>query len=367
VLDAKCLVARAQNCRLFQFADSFDHYNTATEMYETVSGTVTYGSAYRRFGPPAGLPGQGIYLVGAYVRKNMLSNQATLIAKVACQPQTASASPGAAILSFLDNGSANQVAIVLTPAGAIAVYSGWQHVGGNILVGSTGSGAIAPGQYVSVEAEVTINASAGAVTVWVNGIQVLAITGANTQFTSDAYANQVQLGDGLLSWYMDDFRVWDNTGSTQNAAAGASNQDSRLVTKMPSGAGIDTEWTPNGAAANWQCVDDNPPDGDTTYVSAAYSGSGPDPIDAYTMPSAGFTAAPLMVVSRSYVRKDDGATRTIEIGVAQSGGSAGVAGSFTVGSTYAFITACIPEDPATTAPWTAAGADSAQHYKQETA
>jgi hypothetical protein len=365
VLDAHRLVARAQKCRAYQFADGFDDYNSAASVYEYVGGTPVYGSAYRRFAPPAGLPGQGVYLPpGASLRKTMASNQSTFINKIAYAPQALPSAFGTCISAVADGtaGGTIQVALVWDASGALHLYRAWAspYVSGSLF--STGPGIIAPGNFYSIEVAFNVNSSSGGAQVWVNGFEVMNATGLNTQFTSNAFANIVWITDSANpGCYVDDFRVWDNTGSTQNAALGT---DSRLVTKLPSGAGIYTQWTPNGAAANWQCVDDNPPDGDTTYVS----GSTASLTDAYATPIAGFTAPPAMVVAIAWVRKDDSATRTMQLGVAQSGGSSVVSGgTFTLGSTYVRISCCLPDDPATSAPWTAAGADTAQHYKQETA
>jgi len=357
-LSPHLIVPRAQECRLYQFSDGFDNYNSASLMYETVGGSPSIGTAYRRFAPPSGTPGQGISLpTSAYVRKNMKSNQPVWIIKAAYCP-LAMPSSESQILGLLDSGT-SQVSICLTSAGAIAVYTGWERLGGNILLTSTGPGILATGQYYGIEWEVGISNSSFCY-VWVNGVEVLAATGLNTQFTSDAYANQVMLGDGGIACYFDDFRVWDNTGSYQNAPLGS---DSRIITKLPNGNGSTDQWTANGASANWQCVDDNPPDGDTTYVSCSTAGD----LDEYTAPSAGFTVAPAMVAARVYARKDDGATREMEFGVVSSSavGESSI-GAIALSSTYAFYDGAIYVDPHTSAAWTAAGADAAGFQKTET-
>ena len=159
------------------------------------------------------------------------------------------------------------------------------------------------------------------------------------------------------SIYADDFRVWDTTGSYQNAPVGI---DSRIITKLPSGAGSVTAWTPNGASQNWQCVDENPPDGGTTYVSASTAGNQ----DSYAMPVASFTIAPVMVLARALMRKDDRATRTAGVGVV-SGFSGATEITATIGSSYGFVDGCISIDPSTGLVWTASGADAALHLKTE--
>jgi hypothetical protein len=362
VRDANALCAavrRRENPRLYQFCDGFDNYNSASILYETVSGTPVYSSSYARFAAPAGLPGQGVYLSSGYIQKNMQSNQATLIAKVAYRALSTPSS-FTSILGFLDgNSSAFQVAVGWNNAGAIEAINGYQHVGGGTVIATSAPGVIGPLQWFAVEVLLTVNGASGVLQVWVNGAEVLNLISLNTQFTSNAWANQVRLADSTNPGaYFDDFRVWDNTGSTQNAPIG-SGFDSRLLTKLPSGAGGLTQWTPNGASANWQCVDDNPPDGDTTYVSSTSTN-----YDSYALPSAGIVVPPFMVVARSYYRKDDANTRTFQNGV-RSGTSDALGATFTAGSSYAFVDSCIPNDPATSAPWTAAGADAAQHLKYE--
>ena len=360
VLDAKRLVARAQKCRAYQFGDGFDDYSTPSTLYESVTGTPVISSSYARFTPPAGLPGQGIYFPGgAWIRKNMQSAQATVIVKCAFYFLSVggiNASGTTFLIAW--NTNTGQWSLAIYPDGSIAIWQGGSST--SVLV-RTGPGLITSAAWYNIEAQILCSSSGTAV-VYVNGFEVINATGINTQNTTPATVNQVSIGD-LLNEIggvrADDFRVWDNTGSTQNAALGT---DSRIVTKLPSGAGASTQLTPNGAAANWQCVDDNPPDGDTTYVSGASSGL----VDAYGMPSAGLTAAPAMTVARVYARKDDGSTRTFELGV-ESSGSYGYGGTETAGSSYAYFDTCIANDPHTSSPPTAAAADAFQFAMEETA
>ncbi len=177
-----------------------------------------------------------------------------------------------------------------------------------------------------IEIQVTFSASSGSVQVWLDGAVVIPLTsGLNTINSGNAYANQIKIGycyGTSADIYCDYLRVWDNTGSYQNAAVG---YDVRKITKLPSGAGALTQWTPNGAASNFQCVDDNSPDGDTTYVSS--SGTN---YDAYAMGTSGLSGVPSQVVAKSYVRKDDANTRTLQIGV-RSGSSNGLGSAYTMG------------------------------------
>jgi len=363
VLDAKRLVTRAQRCRIYRFADGFDEYNTPSEMYQVIQGTPVISSSYARFTPPAGLPGQGIYFPGnAYVARSLNANVTTFVIKLSALfvtlPGATNGGPFVGVTDGTGGYSSVQWCLTVFSSGVIGLI---RAINPGTLLAQSNPGVIAAGGYYGIEMQIAVATSGVTATVWVNGSQVLNATGLDTQQTSNTYGNTVWLGDlnnRFTGIYMDDFRVWDTTGSTQNAALGT---DSRIITKLPSGVGTNTNWTPNGAAANWQCVDDNPPDDDTSYVSAA----GSSIVDDYAMPSAGLTAAPVTVVARSRVRKDDGATRTMQIGVLSSG-SAEAGSTYTLSSTYAFIDGdCSPEDPHTSAPWTAAAADAAHHWKQE--
>jgi len=337
-----------------QFSDGFDEYNSAAIAYSTVSGSITYSSSYARFAPPAGFPGQGVKVGnGAYAYYNLSSSQSTLIIRIAFY--VAALSGRASFLSLANSGT-DRCNFFVQSSGAIGVRSG---LGSGTTLATTTPGLLTAGQWYGLEVEVAISTTVGAVTAWLNGVQILTASGLDFL---DTIVNQVGFGDlntGGIGWYFDDFRVWDNTGSTQNAPTGT---DGRIITKLASGPGAFAQMTPNGAAANWQCTDENPPNAGTTYVSGATSGL----VDSYAMPAAAFSAAPVMVVARSYVSKNDGGARSIEIGV-DSAGTQGYGSTFVVGSSYAYIESCIALDPHTGAAWTAAGADAAQHCKQQTA
>jgi hypothetical protein len=346
-----CAAVRRRECRAYQFTDGFDNETSAAIYEATAGGTITYGTSYARFSPPSGLPGLGVRVQNAWLQKNMQSNQATFIIKLALN---ISAIGGGGIIGALDSGNF-QWMLAYQPSGELQLLRGQT----GTVQASTGPGAVTANLYTAIEIEVTVGSSTGAVNIWVNGTPVLSATGLNTQATSNATANQVRIGDcdmnGMII-LLDDFRVWDGSGSAQNAPLGT---DSRIVTKLPSSAGLLTGWTPNGAAANWQCVDDNPPDGDTTYVSSTAVNNQ----DSYQMPTAGLTQAPVMVVARSYIRRDDAGPHTAAVGV-QQGSSGALGPTITIGSTYQFIDGCILVDPSTGLAFTAGGADTLEHLKE---
>jgi hypothetical protein len=339
------------------FVDSFDQYTDPTTLYDSVSGAPVISSAYARFPAVGSYPNKGVYLPAGNgtLRKNLPSNASELVAFMSyggALPSTYYCT----FLTFEDTGGI-QCSIGVSSTGAIVVYST------SVLLGLTGPGLLGASSKAShgIEVDVVFHSSAGSVKVWLDGAVVLTLTGIKTAWTGNNFANQVSIGYRYgtgAAIYSDYLRVWDMTGATQNAPVGF---DCRKLTKLPQQAGDLTQWTANGAASNFQCVDESPPDEDSTYVS-----SNGNNYDSYGMGSAGFGGVPSMIVARSRVRKDDANTRSIQIGV-RSGGHNGLGSAVTLGTSYAFVDACIPTDPNGGGAWTAASADAAQHLKYESA
>lgn len=349
----------------FQFVDTFCTINSTTQSaYEDVAGTITYSSAFARFAAPVGCQSGGIKIAAnGTLRKNLFSNQPTIIAFCSYGALALPPTGNSCIMAFLDNGTC-QCLLAVTPSGALQFYNGGS--GGTSAIGAASSPGLiglAGGPGHGIEVQVTINSSTGSVQAWLDGVSVIHSTGINTQQSGNAYANQAQLGgvsgatgNNNEGFYTDYFRVWDGTGSTQNAALGT---DRQPVTKMPSGTGTNTNWTPTGFTHNYQCVSVIPPSG-SDFVSAA----GTNVIDDYSMPSAGITNAPSMVVAQSYYEKTDSNTRTYTNGVLSSG-SSGVGNTFTANGSLTWVQNCIATDPATGIAWTAGGADAAHFLHEE--
>ena len=335
-------------------------------MYDSVHGSPTISSSFARFAAVPGFPNKGISIPSnAYLVKNMKSNAASLIVFFSFGAASLPGSIGP-ILGFLDNGTA-QCFLGLTVTGGLQFYLAHPSFSPIPIGPSSALGLISTSTVPNhgIEIATTFSATAATIEVWLDGAIVIALTsGLNNINSGNAYANQILLGaanglgwagsgQGILCDYL---RVWDATGSYQNAPVG---YDVRKLTKLPAGAGALTQWTPNGAGANYQCVDENPPDDDTTYVSSSSTNS-----DAYAMGSSGFSGVPSQVVVKSRFRKDDAATRTLQIGV-RSGSSNSLAAAVTAGGSYVWTDACISLDPATGSPPTNTAADAFQHLKFE--
>ena len=301
-------------------------------------------------------------LDNARMIKNLSTNTTTFIVFVSYGSVSLPASLNSGIVGFYD-GSTLQCYFAVNTNGTMQFYRGGGG-GSNVAIYNPSSALMTTGATKPVhgiEVQVTFSTSVGQVSAWLDGTQILnSPANLNTSQTGNAFASQVGIGPTIGNqngpMYTDYLRVWDATGSTQNAPLGL---DRQPITKLPSGAGANTSMTPNGLASNYQCVSVVPPNA-SDYVSAA----GTNVIDDYAMPVAGITSAPSMVVATSYFEKDDGATRTYTNGV-RSGSSNAVGSTFTASSSYTWVQNCIANDPATGVPWTASGADNAHLLHEE--
>ena len=197
-----------------------------------------------------------------------------------------------------------------------------------------------------------ISTIGGAVEVWINGKSVLSISG-NTANTGTPNWDGWQLAYvATPTCRIDNIVVYSTTGDPPTTRT----PETRIWDTLPTGAGATTQWSPS-AGANWQCVDEQPSNGDTDYVSAASSGL----TDTYSTPAEAEAGSIIYAVAvHATMRKDDAGTNEVE-GVIRSGGNNYVYGTPTgVNSSYGRHRWIWHSDPATGNQWTVAAANSAQ-------
>jgi len=345
----------------YQFADGFDNYGNSFAMVSgypwdlAAGGNETTSTADFRFAPPGSLPGGSVSMSGSgnILRKNLSGNIVTLIVGFGFKLPTL---PGSIteLCGFWDNGT-EQCCLTVNSAGQLQFARG---NGVGTLIGTqTSASTVTASAWYGVSIQVTLNNGAGVVQAYLNGAAVAAINSSslNTISTANAYANQVSLGGnvaGSPTIKYDDFYCFDTTGGFLNSRPA---NDTRVLTKLPTGAGNYTNWTPTGLASNWQNAAVAPPN------TADYNANNVATTkDSYALPSAGLTTTPLFVLVRASLERDDAGTHTPSIFMRSSAtDSAGVA-TPAVTSSYLFYDAVFQNDPNTSIAWTGSGADAAQ-------
>jgi len=146
----------------------------------------------------------------------------------------------------------------MNPIGLLEVY-----VGGTLQ--ATGTISLQLNAYYNIEIHVKVDNSTGIIAVKVDGVPDVNFSG-DTQpaalSTIDSLRIYNQTG---VTAYVDDIAINDtdnSDGLNDNAWCG----DGHYVLLVPNAAGDVTELTPS-AGANYTCVDEIPPNGDTDYVS----------------------------------------------------------------------------------------------------
>jgi hypothetical protein len=190
---------------------------------------------------------------------------------------------------YENNGSLTRIQeLRLEADGTLGFYKG------AILIAETAAGVFPFDSWVWLDDRFTLYDSGGASPDAVQGIRVGGVdvlnyfsTGTDNRENVVGWAHYVQWGnveaDGNTVTVDVDDCTWQVAGNafTSTPPVYPSNW-LRIGMLSPSGAGFSTQLAVTGAPANWQAVDDIPPDGDTSYVSTATVGDR----DFYTLSPA---------------------------------------------------------------------------------
>lgn len=245
--------------------------------------------------------------------------------------------PGSAIW-FRSYTDVQQFCMGVNALGNIVVYNS-----AGTLVG-TGTAVLNSTTWAYIEVGCVCSATVGTITVKVNGLTDISVTGVNTGTLG--VRKIVSCGDywNNGAYQRCDLYVCDGTGpAPTNTFLG----DCVVETIYPTGAGAETQWTPS-AGANWQNVDETPPNDDTDYNKSNTVGQ----VDTFAMSNLA-TASGLIygVQYLEYARKDNAGTRLIAP-VARIGGTDYAGSDVALGSDYSYGREVKELSPATAAAWT---------------
>jgi hypothetical protein len=231
------------------------------------------------------------------------------------------------------------------------------HRGGTVLSGCTGTTTLSSGSwyYIELKCKCIGSTAAGDVKGYVGGIEEFSCnSGASTDPASSSHANRIAIG---TSWannsshlFWDDLYVCDAQGSANNAVLG----DMRVETLVPDGAGNYTQFSTTGAASSWQAVNENPNNGDTSYVASATPGQY-ETFSFGNMATSPRSIAGIQITAVS--RKDDAGSRSISA-VVRISTTDYVLTPQAVLDSYAFNTTIQETNPATSAAWTASAVNA---------
>ncbi len=246
---------------------------------------------------------------------------------------------------FMD-GSTNQLYFQIGVSGIPQIYRG----DGTLLA----SASIAPATnvYHFFQIRAHIADSGGTCEVRMNGTPIITFTG-DTKNTANAGANgwKVESSNGSLMRF-DNLIIFSSTGNAPNNWT----PETRIWDELPNGAGGTTQWSPS-AGANWQCVDEQPSNGDTDYVSASSS-----PLtDTYATPASATAGSVIYAVAcHCTARKDDAGSNEIDGIVRVSSTNYAKGEAKAIAGTYARYRWLWDLNPNTGNAWTPAEANAAE-------
>lgn len=226
-----------------------------SNFFSSTTGTVTASTTFARTGQ------YSVKMAGVSLAVfQLLSSMSEAYLQIGNYMPTVG-SPSTSPFINMQNGSTQGIRLQRSAGGVLQIIKG-----GSATVLASSPIAYPLDVYHYVEIHIVV-ALAGTFTVKQDGVQVINYSG-DTRPGSNTTITNVQLASGGADMYFDDI-IWnDTTGLADNSWIGGEHVDVCLANLN----GDTVDWTPNGAASNYQCVDERPSDGDTSYVEAAAAG-----------------------------------------------------------------------------------------------
>lgn len=252
---------------------------------------------------------------------------------------------------FYDSGLSSIPAQIVanSTTGVLSVQNG----GGTTI--ATGITNVLPGWHY-IELRIKINGASGECELNLDGATEIATTVGNFGSTNIGSLLWIAVvrGGSLNAVSFDDIYVLDTTGGAPlNTFLG----DSHIYTVLPTSDGANADWTPNSGVTGYTQVDDNPYDGDTTYVSA----STPGDISTFGFADLPFASGTVYAIQPNLMaRKDDAGLREIRPAIRQGGVDYSVGTVDALSTSYALYTSLLPLDPVAAA-WTAANVNANEY------
>lgn len=290
---------------------------------------------------------------GSALTKTLASNFAT--GMVAFHMQTGASLSAQVIFAWRDAGTI-QVDLRMDGTGAFFFTRN------GTAIGSTSTFRASLNTWYWIEAQVTIDPSAGVANLYVNATSVLAGSSLNTKSSANSFFNQLGVlgnnnGDNAV---IDSFHFWDSTAGDVTAFPYGEHE---IDTQLANAVGSNAAWTKGGTinAQNYLQVNEANEDGDTTYVSSATPGQ----IDSYGFANLRPTSGSIGTIAVNTIDRDDDATpRTFDHFVKSSAATA-LSSPITPSATYQNHQRFFGTDPNTSAAWTVAGRNAAEFGMKE--
>lgn len=334
--------------------DGWDHYASAVTGEGGVSSVWSFTSTSGVSFVPGILDGVGRALNYAlnssnYARRNISGSSDTIT--LCFRFKGPSTFPGSNVLCLLANGSGDQGWIEVTSSGALRYKVGtFANTALGTILG-TSSFLMTTSRVYFVELKVKIHASTGTVDLWIDGTNVLSLTGQNTKAQSAATITVIGLGacnTNGETWAFDDLYVLGASGDSRLG-------DRRVLAILPSADTAQADWTKSSGGVGFSLIDEDQAD-TATYIEALAASE----YSLFDFANLTYTPATIDAIAIEFCAKktDAGA---VSVRTKQKSGATTTNGADqSVGSSFVHTQEIFVVNPATSSAWTAATVNSLQ-------
>jgi len=255
-------------------------------------------------------------------------------------------STGINLIRFNTSAGNRQFTVGLKNDGTVVVAAGTSLAS---PLASSAAGVVTSDTWFYMEVELIISDTVGRCTVFVNGTQVLTISGVDTKGSTTTVVDEIRFtiaGTGGGGLVIDDFYLVD---------AATRLGESRVTTLVPTADTADKDWGRSTGADNYALVDELP-FVTTDYVTSATIGD----LDLYDFGNLPYTPVTIHAVQTSmFAAKDDAASRTVRARL-KSGATSSNGTNLGLSATHVQKLDLYATDPNTAAAWTTSAVNALQ-------
>jgi hypothetical protein len=278
------------------FVDGFDHWDQNdgnTCKWDLLSGSMSVSPTYSRWSDMTNA--QGLYFsYHTYYLEKDVGNQSTLVVGASFKQYTAGTptlSSSYPFLSFYDAAD-RQIGLHLDSNYAINAYRNTTYLG------KSANNVMQALKWFHIQAKVVFDQSAGSIEVKINDTTVLNLTGIDTCYSANAYANKVRICGINSSIYPN----WDDLWIDDSDFLG----ELRVKTYWPDSDETHTDFTPNTGTDHYAVVDNLEITDDANYNESDTNGHK----DSYGWTVDAFGTVQAVAVNMA-AQQSDATTRTV--------------------------------------------------------
>lgn len=331
--------------------DGLDGYSSITDVYNfTYSGSaMNYGTNTGRFG------GGAIYMGDVGVLNIPAPSGLEVYMGFAAKMNDTRGADDAVAGVKSSGGSDGGIEAIITFNAATGVLKIWRGQTNTVLATATIAVPFNDNNWHWLDFHFLIDASAGAIEMWVDGTSVISVSGANTMRNggiTDLLGPFIgSVGINTPHTYIDDIVIVDTTGSANNARIG----DSKIEVLQPASDATPNNGTPSSGSDHFAVVEKATWDGGSSYVTITNT-TGQEELFGFT--SLGSTPGSISAVQIvNYAQKTDTGAASLE-NILVSNGTPVNGSSIPLGTAWARSNMIFEDDPHTSAAWTASAVNA---------